>query len=143
MKLVTFIARDGKTYTGSLDEPSGLILGLSGVGFHSALDVISAGFTHPPEDRTCPVFKLAHVRLLAPLPNPPRVFAIGLNYREHAVEARLQIPKSPVVFFKLPTAIIGPGAPIVLPVNSSEPDYEAELAFVIGRGGYRLSADEW
>ena len=143
MKLVTFIARDGKTYTGSLDEPSGLILGLSGVGFHSALDGISAGFTHPPEDRTCPVFKLAHVRLLAPLPNPPRVFAIGLNYREHAVEARLQIPKSPVVFFKLPTAIIGPGAPIVLPVNSSEPDYEAELAFVIGRGGYRLAADEW
>jgi 2-keto-4-pentenoate hydratase/2-oxohepta-3-ene-1,7-dioic acid hydratase in catechol pathway len=47
------------------------------------------------------------------------------------------------VFFKLPTAIIGPGAPIVLPVNSSEPDYEAELAFVIGRGGYRLAADEW
>ncbi len=143
MKLVTFIARDGKTYTGSLDEPSGLIIGLSGVGFHSALNVITAGLTQPPEERTCPVFKLENVRLLAPLPNPPRVFAIGLNYREHAVESRLQIPKSPVVFFKLPTAIIGHDAPIVLPVNSTEPDYEAELAFVIGRGGYRLAADEW
>jgi 2-keto-4-pentenoate hydratase/2-oxohepta-3-ene-1,7-dioic acid hydratase in catechol pathway len=44
---------------------------------------------------------------------------------------------------KLPSAIIGPGDPIVLPVNSSQPDYEAEFAFVIGRGGYRLSADEW
>jgi 2-keto-4-pentenoate hydratase/2-oxohepta-3-ene-1,7-dioic acid hydratase in catechol pathway len=41
------------------------------------------------------------------------------------------------------TAIIGPGEPIVLPVNSAEPDYEAELAFVIGRGGYRISAEEW
>jgi 2-keto-4-pentenoate hydratase/2-oxohepta-3-ene-1,7-dioic acid hydratase in catechol pathway len=143
MKLVTFIARDGNTYTGSLDEPSGLILGLIGAGFHAALDVITAGITQPPEDRACPLFKLAEVQLLAPLPNPPRIFLIGLNYRDHAIEARLQIPKSPVVFLKLPTAIIGPGAPIVLPVNSSEPDYEAEFAFVIGRGGYRLSADEW
>jgi 2-keto-4-pentenoate hydratase/2-oxohepta-3-ene-1,7-dioic acid hydratase in catechol pathway len=41
------------------------------------------------------------------------------------------------------TAIIGPGEPIVLPVNSSEPDYEAELAFVIGHGGYRIPASEW
>jgi 2-keto-4-pentenoate hydratase/2-oxohepta-3-ene-1,7-dioic acid hydratase in catechol pathway len=55
----------------------------------------------------------------------------------------MPIPTTPVVFFKLPTAIIGPGDPIVLPFNSAEPDYEAELAFVIGRGGYRIPAAEW
>ncbi len=55
----------------------------------------------------------------------------------------MALPSAPVVFFKLTTAIVGPGDPIVLPVNSTQPDYEAEMAFVIGRGGYRLSADEW
>ena len=51
--------------------------------------------------------------------------------------------RSPVVFLKMTTAIIGPGEPIVLPVNSTEPDYEAEFAFVIGHGGFRIPADEW
>jgi 2-keto-4-pentenoate hydratase/2-oxohepta-3-ene-1,7-dioic acid hydratase in catechol pathway len=55
----------------------------------------------------------------------------------------MEIPTTPVVFFKLATAIVGPGDPIVLPVNSTQPDYEAEFAFVIGHGGYRLAADEW
>ena len=52
----------------------------------------------------------------------------------------MEIPTTPVVFFKLPTAIIGPGEPIVLPKNSTQPDYEAEFAFVIGKGGYRIPA---
>ena len=54
----------------------------------------------------------------------------------------MALPTTPVVFFKLPTAIIGPGEPIVLPKNSTEPDYEAEFAFVIGKGGYRIAADQ-
>jgi 2-keto-4-pentenoate hydratase/2-oxohepta-3-ene-1,7-dioic acid hydratase in catechol pathway len=55
----------------------------------------------------------------------------------------MAIPTTPVVFFKLTTAIIGPGEAIVLPKNSSQPDYEAEFAFVIGRGGYRIPASSW
>jgi len=55
----------------------------------------------------------------------------------------MEVPKTPVVFFKMTTAIIGPGEPIVLPKNSTQPDYEAELAFVIGKGGYRIPASEW
>jgi 2-keto-4-pentenoate hydratase/2-oxohepta-3-ene-1,7-dioic acid hydratase in catechol pathway len=75
--------------------------------------------------------------------NPPRVFAIGLNYRDHAKESGMEIPKLPVVFFKMTTAIVGPGEAIVLPKNSTEPDYEAEFAFVIGKGGYRIPASAW
>ena len=86
---------------------------------------------------------MEEVRLHAPLLDPPRVFAIGLNYRDHAAESGMAIPTTPVVFFKLPTAIIGPGEPIVLPVNSTQPDYEAEFAFVIGKGGYRIPASAW
>jgi 2-keto-4-pentenoate hydratase/2-oxohepta-3-ene-1,7-dioic acid hydratase in catechol pathway len=86
---------------------------------------------------------LGEVRLHAPLANPPRVFAIGLNYRDHATEAKMKLPEFPVVFFKMVPSIIGPGENIVLPKNSNEPDYEAELAFVIGKGGYRISAASW
>ena len=55
----------------------------------------------------------------------------------------MALPKFPVVFFKMHTAIIGPGENIVLPKNSTQPDYEAELAFVIGKGGYRIPASAW
>jgi 2-keto-4-pentenoate hydratase/2-oxohepta-3-ene-1,7-dioic acid hydratase in catechol pathway len=86
---------------------------------------------------------MSDVRLLAPLANPPRVFAIGLNYRDHAKESGMEVPKTPVVFFKLTTSIVGSGESIVLPKNSTEPDYEAEFAFVIVKGGYRIPASAW
>ena len=143
MKLVSITARDGKTYPGALQESENLVVGLSGAGFHSALEVIAAGLTQPQEGRANPIHKLTEVRLGPPLPNPPRVFAIGLNYREHALETNKPIPTTPIVFLKLPTAIIGPGDSIILPKNSAEPDYEAELAFVIGKGGFRIPAAKW
>jgi 2-keto-4-pentenoate hydratase/2-oxohepta-3-ene-1,7-dioic acid hydratase in catechol pathway len=55
----------------------------------------------------------------------------------------MQLPTMPVVFFKLTSSVIGPGEAIVLPKNSSQPDYEAEMAFVIGKGGYRIKAADW
>jgi 2-keto-4-pentenoate hydratase/2-oxohepta-3-ene-1,7-dioic acid hydratase in catechol pathway len=55
----------------------------------------------------------------------------------------MELPAAPVVFFKMQTSVIGPGEAIVLPKNSKEPDYEAELAFVIGKGGYRIPASQW
>ena len=143
MKLVSFTAPDGNTYPGALHESDNLVIGLNGAGFRSALDVIAAGATETCAKTTYPLFKLSEVRLGPPLPNPPRIFAIGLNYRDHAIESGMAIPTTPVVFFKLPTAIIGPGEPIVLPKNSTQPDYEAELAFVIGKGGYRIPASAW
>ena len=102
------------------------------------IDVISPAISGPCQ-RPCRSAR----RLHAPISNPPRVFAIGLNYRDHAKESGMAIPTTPVVFFKLPTAIIGPGEHIVLPSNSTEPDYEAEFAFVIGKGGYRIPASAW
>jgi 2-keto-4-pentenoate hydratase/2-oxohepta-3-ene-1,7-dioic acid hydratase in catechol pathway len=102
--------------------------------------VIRAGLSKSPEG---PRHSIASVRLRAPLPNPPRVFAIGLNYRDHAKESGQPVPTTPVVFFKLTSAIVGPGEPIVLPRNSTQPDYEAEFAFVIGKGGYRIPGATW
>jgi 2-keto-4-pentenoate hydratase/2-oxohepta-3-ene-1,7-dioic acid hydratase in catechol pathway len=143
MNLVSFTTLDGKTYPGALFESKNLVMGLNGAGFHSTLDVVAAGMSETQAEITYPVFKLNEIRLGPPLPNPPRIFAIGLNYREHALETNQPIPATPIVFLKLPTAIIGPGDPIVLPKNSTEPDYEAELAVVIGKGGFRIPAEKW
>ena len=143
MKLVSFSLADGRIRPGSLLEDGNLVVDLSAAGYGDTLAVIAAGITEPEGGNTYPSYPLNEVRLHAPLSNPPRIFAIGLNYRDHAKESGMEIPTTPVVFFKLPTAIVGPGEPIVLPVNSTQPDYEAEFAFVIGRGGYRLAASEW
>lgn len=76
---------------------------------------------------------LGDLRLLAPVPRPGKLICIGLNYRDHAIESKAEIPKSPIIFSKFTTAVTGPGDPIVLPATSRKVDYEAELAVIVGR----------
>lgn len=75
----------------------------------------------------------SRIRLIAPVPRPGKLIAIGLNYRDHAAESNMAIPERPVVFSKFTTSITGPNEPVVLPATSAQVDYEAELAVVIGR----------
>jgi len=81
--------------------------------------------------------------LLAPVTRPGKILCIGLNYRDHAIESGMEIPKVPTVFLKLPHAVIGPGAEVVLPTLSQQPDYEAELAAVIGKHARNVRAEDW
>ena len=142
MKLVSFSTADGKVRPGALLEHDNLVVDLS--GSHSdALAAIAAGVHSLEKVSDYPCYNLSGVKLHAPLTNPPRVFAIGLNYRDHARESNMALPKFPVVFFKLVSSIAGPGDTVILPKNSTQPDYEAELAFVIGKGGYRIAAADW
>ncbi len=144
MKLVSFSTNDGIVRPGALREDANLVVDLTAAGCLDALGAVSAGIVAVPRDPGVYFgHRISEVKLHAPLPNPPRIFAIGLNYRDHARESGMELPTTPVVFFKLTTSIIGPGEPIVLPHNSTQPDYEAEFAFVIGRGGYRISASAW
>lgn len=73
------------------------------------------------------------VQLLAPVLRPGKLICIGLNYRDHVAESNMPIPERPVIFSKFTTAIVGSNQPILLPGSSSQVDYEAELAVVIGR----------
>lgn len=143
MKLVSFSTADGKVRPGSLIEEAGLVVDLTSAGYTDSAKVIAAGFKLDPKPGTYAGHRLSEVRLRAPITNPPRVFAIGLNYHDHAIESKMALPKVPVVFFKMSTAVIGAGENIVLPKNSTQPDYEAELAFVIGKGGYRIAGTAW
>lgn len=75
-----------------------------------------------------------------PVPRPAKVFAIGMNYGEHAKEAGLEIPQTPVVFTKFPNCLVGPRANVEL--SSDFVDWEVELVVVIGRGGRRISESQ-
>jgi 2-keto-4-pentenoate hydratase/2-oxohepta-3-ene-1,7-dioic acid hydratase in catechol pathway len=77
-------------------------------------------------------FSLDHVRLLPPS-LPTKIVAIGLNYRDHAEEMKVQLPDEPLLFIKPPSSVIGPDDAIVMPAQSARVDYEAELAIVIGK----------
>ncbi|HEY6828809.1 MAG TPA: fumarylacetoacetate hydrolase family protein [Gemmatimonadaceae bacterium] len=76
----------------------------------------------------------------APVPRPGKIVCVGLNYRDHAEESGLAVPKVPVIFSKFSTCVIAPGEPVVIPTTSERVDYEAELAIVIGRRAKHVSA---
>lgn len=76
------------------------------------------------------------MQLGPPVPRPTKVFAIGMNYREHAKEGGMPVPASPVVFTKFPNCLTGPRAEVEL--SSDFVDWEVELVVVIGRRGRRI-----
>jgi 2-keto-4-pentenoate hydratase/2-oxohepta-3-ene-1,7-dioic acid hydratase in catechol pathway len=75
----------------------------------------------------------AGVSLLPPVPDPEKVICIGLNYRDHAAEGHQEPPPVPTFFAKFRNALVPDGATVALPASSSKVDYEAEIAFVVGR----------
>jgi 2-keto-4-pentenoate hydratase/2-oxohepta-3-ene-1,7-dioic acid hydratase in catechol pathway len=132
MRLVTFQTSAEST------PQAGIVSGdqVTGLG-REMLSVIAGGTLPSPVG---PAHNLAAVKLLAPIPRPPKFICVGLNYRDHARETGLDIPTIPTIFSKFSNVVIGPGAPIVLPKNSKRPDYEAEFTFVIGSGGRHIPA---
>jgi acylpyruvate hydrolase len=81
------------------------------------------------------------VRILPPVPKPPKILCVGLNYDDHLEESGLKKPVYPEIFGRFATSLIAHGEPIRWPRESSMLDYEAELAVVIGKGGRRISRD--
>jgi 2,4-diketo-3-deoxy-L-fuconate hydrolase len=75
----------------------------------------------------------ATTRLGPPLARPSKIVCIGLNFRDHAAESKMDLPKEPVLFFKATTALVGPDDPLVIPRGGTKVDWEVELAVVIGR----------
>jgi 2-keto-4-pentenoate hydratase/2-oxohepta-3-ene-1,7-dioic acid hydratase in catechol pathway len=73
------------------------------------------------------------LRLLPPVPDPDKIICMGLNYRSHAEEAGIDPPEQPTFFAKFRNALAPPGSTVALPIASEKVDYEAEVAFVIGR----------
>jgi len=85
---------------------------------------------------------LADVTLLPVVPHPGKVVCVGLNYHAHVEEGSYDVPDYPALFSKFAETLVGAGEPVLLPPESEAVDYEAELAFVIGRPVRRVSGDE-
>jgi 2-keto-4-pentenoate hydratase/2-oxohepta-3-ene-1,7-dioic acid hydratase in catechol pathway len=136
VKAVRFVNPEGETRIGALGDDGTITdAGTAGpqgfVPTQLAWDAIAqaSGPRHNVDD----------VRLLHPVV-PNKLIGIGLNYRSHAEESQLDIPNVPVIFAKFSSSLVGPGAEIVIPREETRPDYEGEVAVVIGQGVYR--ADE-
>lgn len=88
-----------------------------------------------------PEINLATVETLPPISRPGKIICVGLNYRDHASETNTQPPSHPTIFARFASSLIGAGAPMILPIDSEQLDYEGELVAVIGRAGRRISRD--
>jgi acylpyruvate hydrolase len=86
--------------------------------------------------------ELNSVRLLPPVPAPPKILCVGLNYDDHLTESGLKKPEYPEIFARFATSLIAHQEPIRRPRESTALDYEAELAVVIGKPGRRISQEQ-
>lgn len=91
-------------------------------------------------EATGPRHELRDLTLRAPI-QPGKILAIGINYREHASESRNEVPDEPVVFAKFPSSVIGPDETIIVPREETRPDWEGEMAIVIGTPVYRATPE--
>ncbi len=143
MRLATVLL-DGRPTPGLLARNHKSVYPLR--GFDDTLDFLTAGpdaWNIDREELADPSRYENFQQILAPIANPPKLICIGLNYKDHAIESNMELPKTPVVFTKFSNSIVGTGATVVLPKASTQPDFEAELAIVIGRGGRNIAANDW
>ncbi len=99
----------------------------------SVREILTEGFSGDLEGVDGDGFDLDSVELLPPIPDPEKIICIGLNYRDHAAEGRQEPPPVPTFFAKFRNALVPDGATVALPASSSKVDFEAEIAFVVGR----------
>jgi 2-keto-4-pentenoate hydratase/2-oxohepta-3-ene-1,7-dioic acid hydratase in catechol pathway len=139
MKFVSFSSSDSLVRGGVLDNDG--IRPFRSAGGDSVLAHIESGNSQPLWDIS--TLPLDAVKLHAPLRNPPRIFGIGLNYRDHAAESNMVVQSVPTVFLKLASSITGHNTDVLLPPEAAQPDYEAELAVVIGKHGRYIAPEHW
>lgn len=139
MRAVRFM-HEGSQYAGLLEDDRVRFIPESGV---EPIDMIVSSGWSELESRTSESIELDSVRLLPPVGRPGKIIGIGMNYRDHAEEQNLEPPTRPVLFPIMPTAVVGPGESILLhPELTSQVDYEAELAVVIGRKALNVEVGE-
>ncbi len=134
MRLVTYRAGRGERAGILADGQIADAWDALGGGGESVRDLLAAG--HLSELNAVEPgagLALSEVELLPPVPDPEKIVCLGLNYREHAAEAGVEPPKSAAIFGKYRNALAAPGAMVPLPGASRKVDFEAEVAFVLGR----------
>ena len=146
MRLLSF-ERDGRAVPGlaegdqvvALDALDSVLPGdWPSIFAAGALEQVAALATSAPSDAWRP---RAGLRLLPPIPAPPKILCVGLNYRAHAAETGAKLPQTPIFFTRFASTLVGDGAPMVRPTASAQFDYEGELVAVIGRTAKHVAPD--
>ncbi|MBN1133928.1 MAG: fumarylacetoacetate hydrolase family protein [Methanosarcinaceae archaeon] len=102
---------------------------------------ISGSLVHAKGCAEGRTFNLSQLEILPPT-EPSKIICIGLNYHDHATELKMKVPNEPTIFIKPPSAVIGHDDKIIYPKSSQQLDYEAELAFVIGKKCKNIRAEK-
>lgn len=147
MKLVTF-THAGRTRIGAVEAEAVVDFAAHGRGLPDDMLTFlaqgEAAFNAAGEACASGAGRLAlgDVSLEAPIRRPPKILAVGLNYRDHVAEGGFDVPTVPVIFNKQSTAVTGPQGVIYLPKESDQLDYEGEFAFVIGKRCRRVPKEK-
>jgi 2-keto-4-pentenoate hydratase/2-oxohepta-3-ene-1,7-dioic acid hydratase in catechol pathway len=145
MKLATFETKDGRRSWGVIEGDN--VIGLDkcdGGRFPTLKSALGdANLLHWSRNHAISsrdIIPLSAVKLLIPVPDAEKFICIGLNYKAHAAEAGLALPKFPQTFFRMASSVVPHDAAIVRPRLSTDFDYEGELAVIIGKGGHHITA---
>jgi len=118
-------------YTADNREKNGILI--NGGVIEVDHSVIEATYPFDIEDlQEKKVYALDEVKILPPV-SPSKIICVGLNYRDHAEELNMELPKEPILFLKPATSIIGHGDEIIYPPQSNQVDYEAEMAVIVSK----------
>jgi 2-keto-4-pentenoate hydratase/2-oxohepta-3-ene-1,7-dioic acid hydratase in catechol pathway len=137
-----FIAYQDKAGAGlAIETQGGELRGRAGTGDLAALvkagsDALASTYRAL---RDAPVLDATAISYLPPFAAPPKIICVGLNYVDHAAEAKMTPPTYPTLFTRFATSLVAHGQPIIRPFLSEKLDYEGELVAVIGTGGRHIS----
>ena len=146
MKLVSYVSH-GETRIGVVVAGRVVDVGAQGMlallrGGREALTAAASNAERACRDKGARAHPLLEeVELIAPLPRPPKIVAVGRNYADHAAETGMKALEAPRIIAKLPSSVVGPGAVVVRPEGIVKLDYECELAAVIGTPTKRVNIE--
>ncbi|WP_257348895.1 fumarylacetoacetate hydrolase family protein [Pseudalkalibacillus decolorationis] len=152
MKLVTFTKND-QDFVGTVID--NLVINLNHLLAEPSLtmmDIVERGLSYIKKIETKLtdldmdngqefILNIDEIVFKAPLPNPGKVVCVGLNYMDHCREQNVEPPKAPLIFSKWSSCVVGHGENVILPIESTQVDYEAELGVIIGKKGKSITED--
>lgn len=119
-----------------------LATGRRGLAALKKIEVLARALSQDKRAMTVIASPIAKTKFLAPILNPQKIICIGQNYRDHCLEQNAPIPERPIIFTKFQTCLNGHNAPILKPAATQQLDFEAELAFVIGKRGKLIREED-
>lgn len=140
MRYVSFLRSDGSSGYGRLDGDA--VADLSAApGAPASLKAALAGGRLAALQPTT-TLPLANLTLLPPIPDPGKIFCVGLNYADHVTEMGREQKDHPAIFTRWADTLVAHGQPLIVPKESPCLDYEGELAVIIGKGGRRIAREQ-